>query len=52
MRRQKFSHDEKNHDSSNWLLIYVKDTDIKIISLSRTGTHSDLFDKKNRLKAK
>ena len=36
----------------NWLLIYVKDTDIKIISLSRTGTHSDLFDKKNKLKAK
>ena len=27
-------------------------TDIKIISLSRTGTHSDLFDKKNKLKAK
>ena len=27
-------------------------TEIKIISLSRTGTHSDLFDKKNKLKAK
>jgi mRNA interferase YafQ len=40
------------HITPNWLLIYVKDTDIKIISLSRTGTHSDLFDKKNRLKAK
>ena len=40
------------HFTPNWLLIYVKDTDIKIISLSRTGTHSDLFDKKNKLKAK
>jgi len=40
------------HITPNWLLIYVKDTDIKIISLSRTGTHSDLFDKKNKLKAK
>ena len=29
-----------------------KDTNIKIISLSRTGTHSDLFDKKNKLKTK
>ena len=27
-------------------------TDIKIIPLSWTGTHSDLFDKKNKLKAK
>lgn len=27
-------------------------TEIKIISLSRTGTHPDLFDKKNKLKAK
>ena len=27
-------------------------TDIKIISLSRTGTHSDQFDKNNKLKAK
>ncbi len=40
------------HITPNWLLIYVKDTDIKIISLSRTGTHSDLFDKNNKLKAK
>jgi len=40
------------HITPKWLLIYVKDTDIKIISLSPTGTHSDLFDKKNKLKAK
>ena len=36
----------------DWLLIYIKDTEIKIISLSRTGTHSDLFSKKNKMKAK
>ncbi len=36
------------HITPDWLLIYVKDTDIKIISLSRTGTHSDLFGKKKR----
>ena len=39
------------HITPDWLLIYVKDTDIKIISLSRTGTHSDLFSKKNKRKA-
>ena len=27
-------------------------TDIKILSLSRTGTHSDQVDKNNKLKAK
>ena len=36
------------HITPDWLLIYVKDTEIKIISLSRTGTHSDLFGKKKR----
>ena len=40
------------HITSDWLLIYIKDTEIKIISLSRTGTHSDLFSKKNKQKAK
>ena len=40
------------HITPDWLLIYIKDTDIKIISLSRTGTHSDLFSKKNKQKAK
>ena len=33
------------HITPDWLLIYEKDTEIKIISLSRTGTHSDLFEK-------
>ena len=33
------------HITPDWLLIYVKDTEIRIISLYRTGTHSDLFSK-------
>lgn len=36
------------HISPDWLLIYMKDTEIHIISLFRTGTHSDLFRKKKR----
>jgi len=36
------------HITPDWLLIYIKDTEIKIISLYRTGTHSDLFGKKNK----
>ena len=33
------------HIDSNWLLIYdVKET-IELVSLARTGTHSDLFKK-------
>ncbi|MBQ6080073.1 MAG: type II toxin-antitoxin system YafQ family toxin [Muribaculaceae bacterium] len=36
------------HISPDWLLIYQKDTDIRIITLYRTGTHSDLFNKKRR----
>ena len=31
------------HINPDWLLIYEKDKEIRIISLSRTGTHSDLF---------
>lgn len=34
------------HIAPDWLLIYDKDKEIKIISLERTGTHSDLFKKK------
>jgi len=33
------------HITPDWLLIYVKDTEIRIISLYRTGSHSDLFSK-------
>ena len=40
------------HITPDWLLIYIRDTEIKIISLTRTGTHSDLFSKKNKRKAK
>lgn len=31
------------HISPDWLLIYSKDDSLKIVSLARTGTHSDLF---------
>ena len=33
------------HINPNWLLIYEKDVEIRIITLYRTGTHSDFFDK-------
>ena len=33
------------HINPDWLLIYSKDIEIQIISLYRTGTHSDLFEK-------
>ena len=31
------------HINPDWLLLYEKDTKIRIISLYRTGTHSDIF---------
>ena len=31
------------HINPDWLLIYSKDHSIKLITLVRTGTHSDLF---------
>ena len=31
------------HISPDWLLIYSKNKTIKLITLIRTGTHSDLF---------
>ena len=37
------------HINPDWLLIYMKDTEIRIISLFRTGTHSDLFSKGKRM---
>ena len=33
----------KCHINPDWLLIYSKDKEIRIITLKRTGTHSDLF---------
>lgn len=33
------------HIEPDWLLIYEILDDILVLSLSRTGTHSDLFDK-------
>ena len=32
------------HINPDWLLIYEKDTEIRIISLYRTGAHSDLVE--------
>ena len=31
------------HIKPDWLLIYSKDDEIRLLSLIRTGTHSDLF---------
>lgn len=31
------------HIQPDWLLIWKQDDDIKLVSLTRTGTHSDLF---------
>ena len=33
------------HIEPNWLLIYRLEKDILVLSLSRTGTHGDLFGK-------
>lgn len=33
------------HVLPNWLLIYRVDGDVLVLTLSRTGTHSDLFGK-------
>lgn len=31
------------HIQPDWLLIYYKDEDVLVLTLTRTGTHSDLF---------
>jgi mRNA interferase YafQ len=33
------------HIQSDWLLVYRVDDDILVLTLTRTGTHSDLFGK-------
>lgn len=33
------------HVLPNWLLVYRIDNDVLVLTLSRTGSHSDLFDK-------
>ncbi len=33
------------HINPDWLLLYEKDTEIRIISLYRTGSHSNIFGK-------
>ena len=32
------------HIQPDWLLIYRLDDDVLVLTLTRTGTHSDLFD--------
>ena len=39
------------HISPDWLLLYEKDTEIRIISLYRTGTHADFFGKGKKRKS-
>ena len=38
-----FSGYRECHIAPDWLLIYSRETTIKIVTLVRTGTHSDLF---------
>ncbi|MCL2481192.1 MAG: type II toxin-antitoxin system YafQ family toxin [Spirochaetaceae bacterium] len=38
------------HIQPNWLLIYIIDKGRLILTASRTGTHTDLFDKRKRQK--
>ena len=33
------------HVEPDWLLIYLREDDTLVLTLSRTGTHSDLFKK-------
>lgn len=33
------------HIQPDWLLVYCKEEDIVVLTLTRTGTHSDLFQK-------
>ena len=33
------------HQQPDWLLIYLREDDTLVLTLSRTGTHSDLFKK-------
>lgn len=33
------------HINPDWLLLYEKDLEIRVLSLYRTGTHADIFDK-------
>ena len=33
------------HIQPDWLLVYRLENDVLVLTLTRTGTHSDLFDK-------
>ncbi|MCQ2982700.1 MAG: type II toxin-antitoxin system YafQ family toxin [Treponemataceae bacterium] len=43
--RGNLQHFRELHISPDWLLIYLKDSNRMILTLSRTGTHADLFSK-------
>ena len=36
------------HITPDWLLLYKKDAEIRILSLYRTGSHSDIFGKSRK----
>lgn len=40
-----FSGTRECHITPDWLLIYAKEEKLKLLSLIRTGTHSDLYGK-------
>ena len=41
----KWSHFRECHIQPDWLLIYHINQNVLVLTLSRTGTHSDLFQK-------
>lgn len=41
--KEKYSNQRECHIHPDWLLIYAIDNDKLILTLTRTGTHSDLF---------
>lgn len=43
LARKRYKGFRECHIAPDWLLIYSRETTIKIVTLVRTGTHSDLF---------
>lgn len=41
----KWKNHRECHIKADWLLIYLIESDILVLELTRTGTHSDLFKK-------
>ena len=40
---RKYKNVRECHIQPDWLLVYRYDNDVLVLTLSRTGTHSDLF---------